>query len=78
MNIDDFLPYMRDVVRCEASLRELNLMWRVIESMAEMNCGPDADGLLPMIAATRHGFERLECVSAWTTSWPRSAPRHAT
>jgi chemotaxis signal transduction protein len=60
MNIDDFLPYMRDVVRCEASLRELNLMWRVIESMAEMNCGPDADGLLPMIAATRHGFERLE------------------
>ena len=60
MNLDDYLPYMRDVVRCEASLRELNLMWRVIEAMAEMNCGDDASGLLPMIAATRQGFERLE------------------
>lgn len=60
MNIDNFLPYMRDVVRCETSLRELNLMWRVIEAMAEMNCGDDANGLLPMIAATRQGFERLE------------------
>ncbi|WP_422837406.1 chemotaxis protein CheW [Aquabacterium sp.] len=60
MNIDNFLPYMRDVVRCESSLRELNLMWRVIEAMAEMNCGDDASGLLPMIAATRQGFESLE------------------
>lgn len=60
MNLDDYLPYMRDVVRCEGSLRELNLMWRMIEAMAEMGCGEDANGLLPMIAATRQGFERLE------------------
>ena len=30
--IDTFLPYMRDVVRCEQSLRELNMMWRMIET----------------------------------------------
>ena len=32
---DIFLPYMRDVVRSEQSLRELNLMWRMIESSAK-------------------------------------------
>jgi hypothetical protein len=38
LNIDSVLPHMRDVQRCEASLRELNLMWRVIEANAKMNC----------------------------------------
>ena len=30
--IDNYLPYMPDVTRCETSLRELNLMWRLIEA----------------------------------------------
>lgn len=34
---DVSLPYMRDVVRSEQSLRELNLMWCMIESSAKMN-----------------------------------------
>ena len=60
MNSDDFLPHMRDVARCEESLRELNLMWRVIEATAKMNCPDEAQSLLPMMAATREGFQRLE------------------
>lgn len=60
MDIDGFLPHMRDVVRCEASLRELNLMWRVIEASAKMNCADEARGILPMMTATREGFQRLE------------------
>jgi chemotaxis signal transduction protein len=60
LNIDSVLPHMRDVQRCEASLRELNLMWRVIEANAKMNCPDEARTILPMIAATRRGFERLE------------------
>lgn len=58
--IDTFLPYMRDVVRCELSLRELNLMWRMIEASAKMNCPTEARTILPTIAATRAGFNRLE------------------
>ncbi|HEY8605969.1 MAG TPA: chemotaxis protein CheW [Noviherbaspirillum sp.] len=58
--IDTFLPYMRDVVRCEQSLRELNLMWRMIEASAKMNCPAEAKSILPTMAATRAGFNRLE------------------
>lgn len=58
--IDTFLPYMRDVVRCEQSLHELNLMWRMIESSAKMNCPVEAKSILPTMAATRAGFKRLE------------------
>jgi len=57
---DIFLPYMRDVIRCEQSLHELNLMWRIIESSAKMNCPLEAKSILPSMAATRSGFNRLE------------------
>ena len=58
--VDTFLPYMRDVLRCERSLHELNLIWRMIESSAKMNCPDEARGILPSMAATRAGFGRLE------------------
>ena len=58
--IDTFLPHMRDVVRCERALQELNLMWRLIESGAKMNCPVEASAILPTMAATRNGFNRLE------------------
>ena len=57
---ETFLPYMRDVTRCEQSLQELNLMWRVIEASAKMNCPTEAKTILPTMAATRTGFSRLE------------------
>ena len=60
IHIDTFIPYMRDVARCERSLHELNLMWRLIESSAKMNCAEEAHSMLPMMAATREGFQRLE------------------
>lgn len=60
LQIDTFLPYMRDVSRCEQSLHELNLMWRMIESSAKMNCPLEAKAILPTMAATRAGFNRLE------------------
>ncbi len=55
-----FLPYMPDVVKCERSLHELNLMWRVIEASAKMNCPVEARTILPTMAATRAGFSQLE------------------
>ncbi|HEY6773793.1 MAG TPA: chemotaxis protein CheW [Oxalicibacterium sp.] len=60
LQIDTFLPYMRDVSRCEQSLRELNLIWRMIEASAKMNCLVEAKAILPTMAATRAGFNRLE------------------
>jgi hypothetical protein len=51
LHTDAFIPYMRNVTRCEASLRELNLMWRLIESSAKMNCPQEAHAILPMMAA---------------------------
>jgi chemotaxis signal transduction protein len=60
LEVDTFLPYMRDVSRCEESLRELNLTWRMIEASAKVNCPQEARSILPMMTATREGFERLE------------------
>ncbi len=60
LQIDTFLPHMRDVIRCEQSLHELNLMWRMIEASAKMNCPLEAKAILPTMAATRAGFNRLE------------------
>ena len=60
LHTDAFIPYMRNVTRCETSLRELNLMWRLIESSAKMNCPQEAHAILPMMSATRSGFEQLE------------------
>ncbi|WP_229258742.1 chemotaxis protein CheW [Duganella flavida] len=51
---------MPDVARCETSLRELNQMWRLIESSAKMNCPAEARLLLPAMVATRTGFAHLE------------------
>jgi chemotaxis signal transduction protein len=60
LHTDTFLPYMRDVTRCEQSLRELNQMWRMIESSAKMSCPQEAQTILPIMATTRAGFTRLE------------------
>ena len=83
--IDNYLPYMPDVTRCETSLRELNLMWRLIESTARMVCPLEAQAILPTIAATRAGFDRLErelvrslVAEKTTTPWRRWARAPAT
>jgi chemotaxis signal transduction protein len=59
-SVDTFLPFMPDVGKCERSLHELNLMWRIIESSAKMNCAAEAKSILPAMAATRAGFTELE------------------
>jgi chemotaxis signal transduction protein len=59
-DLELFMPYMRDVSRCERSLQDLNLMWRLIESSAKMNCPEEARTILPTMAATRKQFSQLE------------------
>lgn len=55
-----FLPYMRDVATCEQTLQELNLMWRLIDASAKMNCPFEAKTILSSLAAARSGFSALE------------------
>ncbi len=58
--VDTYLPYMRDVAKCEQALQELSMMWRMIESSAKMNCPVEAKAILPTMSATRAGFTQLE------------------
>ncbi|MES2901213.1 MAG: chemotaxis protein CheW [Pseudomonadota bacterium] len=58
--VDTYLPYMRDVAKCQQALQELSLMWRMIESSAKMNCPVEAKAILPTMSATRAGFTQLE------------------
>jgi chemotaxis signal transduction protein len=60
LSVDTFLPYMHDVTRCEQSLRELDLTWRMIEWSAKQHCPAEARTLQPALTATRAGFQRLE------------------
>ncbi|MES2830896.1 MAG: chemotaxis protein CheW [Pseudomonadota bacterium] len=60
LHTDAFLPYMRDVSMCEQTLQELNLMWRLIDASARMNCPSEARSILSTLAATRTGFSALE------------------
>ncbi|MGI9218595.1 MAG: chemotaxis protein CheW [Hydrogenophaga sp.] len=60
LHTDTFLPYMRDVARCERSLQDLGAAWRLIEASAKMNCAEEAQGILPIMKATQAGFGRLE------------------
>jgi chemotaxis signal transduction protein len=58
--LDDFLPYMPDVGRCQSALHELHGTWRLIEASATMNCPAEARLLLPAVIATRTNMVQLE------------------
>jgi chemotaxis signal transduction protein len=57
---ETFLPYMREVGTTIHTLHELNLMWRLIDASARMNCPGEAKTILSTLAATRTGFSALE------------------
>jgi chemotaxis signal transduction protein len=58
--VENFLPYMQDVVKRQAALHELHQTWRLIEASAKMNCPHEARLLLPAVLATRTGLVQLE------------------
>ena len=60
LRIDTFLPCVRDVTRCEQSLRELNLMWRMVGSAAKINGPIKAKIIWPTVAVTREACHRLK------------------
>lgn len=59
-SVSRFLPYMPEIGKCERSLHELSMMWRMIEASAKMNCPAEAKVILPTVKATRAGVSQLE------------------
>jgi len=56
----DLLPHMRHVLAAERDLRDLGLVWQMIESSATISCPEEAAPILPTLVATRHRFDRLQ------------------
>lgn len=57
---DLILPHLRDLQRNAADLREIRLMWRLIEASARMQASAQGRALMAMLTDTRQGLEQLE------------------
>lgn len=56
----DLLPYMRHVLAAERDLRDLALVWQMIESSATISCPVEAAPILPTLISIRQRFESLQ------------------
>ncbi|WP_373788949.1 hypothetical protein [Delftia acidovorans] len=56
---DLILPHLRELNRNAADLREIRLMWRLIEASARMQASQQGQALVPMLTDTRQGVEQL-------------------
>ena len=57
---DLILPHLRELNRNAADLREIRLMWRLIEASARMQASQQGQALVSMLTDTRQGLEQLE------------------
>lgn len=57
---DDLIPYMRRVQAAERELRDLNLLWQMIEASSAISCPEEAESILPMLTQTRVRFAALQ------------------
>jgi len=57
---EDVIPYMRRVQAVERELRELGLLWQMIESAAAISCPHDVQTILPTLVQTRQRFDELQ------------------
>lgn len=56
----DLVAHMRRVQQAERDLRDLGLVWRMIESSAAISCPDEVAPLLPTLSHTRHRFDDLQ------------------
>ncbi len=57
---DDLVPHMRRVQQGERDMRELSLLWQMIESSSAISCPEEVAPLLPTLRHTRSRFELLQ------------------
>jgi len=58
--VDDLIPHMRRVQSAERDLRDLSLLWQMIEASSAISCPEEAESILPMLAQTRARFTSLQ------------------
>lgn len=58
--VDDLIPHMRRVQGAERDLRDLSLLWQMIEASSAISCPEDAETILPMLTQTRVRFSALQ------------------
>ena len=58
--VDDLLPHMRRVQLAERDLRDLALLWQMIEASAAISCPKEVESILPTLVQTRARFAALQ------------------
>jgi chemotaxis signal transduction protein len=58
--VDDLIPHMRRVQSAERDLRDLSLLWQMIEASSAISCPEEAESILPMLTQTRVRFSALQ------------------
>ena len=56
-DIDDLVPHMRRVQSAERDLRDLGVVWQMIESSAAIACPDEVAPILPTLTRTRERFD---------------------
>jgi chemotaxis signal transduction protein len=59
-DVDELVPHMRRVMGAQRDLRDLGLVWQMIESSAAISCPEESDSILPTLISTRERFDDLQ------------------
>ncbi|GAP37179.1 chemotaxis protein CheW [Piscinibacter sakaiensis] len=57
---DELVPHMRRVQDAQRDLRDLGVVWQMIESSAAIGCPEEAESILPTLVRTRERFDALQ------------------
>ncbi len=57
---DELVPHMRRVHAAERDLRDLGVVWQMVESSAAISCPESAAAILPTLINTRQRFDSLQ------------------
>jgi chemotaxis signal transduction protein len=58
--VEELLPNMRRVQAADRDLRDLGLLWTMIEASSAIGCPQDAESILPTLSQTRRRFAELQ------------------
>lgn len=58
--VEELLPNMRRVLAADRDLRDLGLVWTMIEASSAIGCPEDAESILPTLSHTRARFADLQ------------------
>ena len=58
--VEELLPYMRRVIAADRDLRDLGLLWTMVEASSAIGCPEDAESILPTLTQTRERFADLQ------------------